>query len=841
MRVEPIKELKKILATLVMLSIIFSALIMPAQSEQSDVVKTPTANFFAFSTSGAAPFDAAFMDSSTGNPTEWCWEFGDGATSTKQDPDHTYSEPGSYTVKLTVTNDAGSDEKTKAGYINVEESTKDTEKPVAGFDAYVTSGTAPFNVVFLDESKGEPTSWDWDFGDGATSTQRDPEHTYSEPGSYTVKLTATNDAGSDEKTKYDYITVEGPTTNTESKTDVEPTRDMESTKTTAEKPVAKFSATPKSGIRPLTVKFTDKSTRNPTEWYWDFGDGETSYEQNPTHTYSELGTYKAKLIVNNEVGESKKTVTVYVKAPKKPVAKFSATPKSGTGPLSVKFTDKSKGNPTDWYWDFGDGSTSDSANPVHEYSQAGTYTVSLTVANDVDSGKVTKTGYIKVKESTKDTQTSASKSVSLSYLQLAATSDPARPQGETTPGAVDSVKIVEAALAEAGYLDETYAYDGSYGTTTVQAYKNWQKDLGSSSKYCDGIPGKKDLTKLGNKYGFTVDTSTVSNSKSEPEKDTTKLDVPAAEFSASSKSGDTPLTVTFTDKSTGTPTSWKWTFGDGKTSTDKNPTHKYSEAGEYTVTLKAANDAGSNKTTKSKYIKVKDKVDISAKAYPEPGLSVFSASLNKSGKTIDVVYDLDSDFYSDSSTRTYFSIGYKFHNEQMSRAFKDQFVNINERKGRHVAQIPYPGAKFPAKVTIYTHYKIGDGNSPLGGGIEYYTQKLPMFAAPIGVSNHTVTDDDVLAQQLIIAAGEINLLLIPGSVVAKISTGKSLLDMGLRASAAFGYYEAFPDLSKDQYVETTTWCKNDRMYANIQIWQNKKSHDREIEPMYNSTGLVYIY
>lgn len=120
---------------------------------------------------------------------------------------------------------------------------------------------------------------------------------------------------------------------------------------------------------------------------------------------------------------------------------------------------------------------------------------------------------------------STSKSVSLYYLQLAATSDPARPQGGTTPGAVDSVKIVEAALVKAGLLaDNSYAKDGSSGTATIKAYKKWQKSIGSAEKYCDGIPGKKDLTKLGNKYGFTVDTSTPS----------TKLNVPLY------KQGDSP-------------------------------------------------------------------------------------------------------------------------------------------------------------------------------------------------------------------------------------------------------------------------------------------------------------
>jgi GH24 family phage-related lysozyme (muramidase) len=111
---------------------------------------------------------------------------------------------------------------------------------------------------------------------------------------------------------------------------------------------------------------------------------------------------------------------------------------------------------------------------------------------------------------------SASKSVSLSLLQQAAKADPGRPQGGTTPGATDSVKIVEAALAEEGLLDEKYAYDGSYGTTTIKAYKKWQESIGSAEIYCDGIPGKKDLTKLGEKYGFSMDLTGSPNPKSEP-------------------------------------------------------------------------------------------------------------------------------------------------------------------------------------------------------------------------------------------------------------------------------------------------------------------------------------
>lgn len=88
------------------------------------------------------------------------------------------------------------------------------------------------------------------------------------------------------------------------------------------------------------------------------------------------------------------------KATKAPVAAFSASPTSGSAPLKVQFTDKSKNSPTSWKWSFGDGTYSTAKNPVHKYSKAGKYTVSLTVKNSKGSNKITKYGYITVSSST---------------------------------------------------------------------------------------------------------------------------------------------------------------------------------------------------------------------------------------------------------------------------------------------------------------------------------------------------------------------------------------------------------------------------------------------------------
>lgn len=160
------------------------------------------ADFTGMPRSGPAPLTVTFTDLSTGNPTQWVWNFGDGATSTEQNPDHTYTAPGTYTVTLTVTNAGGSDPETKLNFITVSSLSLKAE-----FEAYPTSGDAPLTVQFTDLSTGNPTQWNWDFGDGSTSTDQNPEHTYTTPGTYTVTLAATNAGGSDPETKPNYITV----------------------------------------------------------------------------------------------------------------------------------------------------------------------------------------------------------------------------------------------------------------------------------------------------------------------------------------------------------------------------------------------------------------------------------------------------------------------------------------------------------------------------------------------------------------------------------------------------------------------------------------------------------
>jgi PKD repeat protein len=164
----------------------------------------PVAAFSASTTTGVAPLALNFINSSTGNVTSYKWTFGDGTTSTAQSPAHTYSAAGTYTVSLTATGPGGSNTQTRSNYISVSGT---ATAPVAAFTANKTSGTAPVAVQFTSTSKGTISSHAWKFGDGTTSTAQNPIKTYSVPGTYTVSLTVTGNAGSNTKTMTNYITV----------------------------------------------------------------------------------------------------------------------------------------------------------------------------------------------------------------------------------------------------------------------------------------------------------------------------------------------------------------------------------------------------------------------------------------------------------------------------------------------------------------------------------------------------------------------------------------------------------------------------------------------------------
>jgi PGF-pre-PGF domain-containing protein len=241
-----------------------------------------TANYTVSANNIFAGKNVTFVDYSV-NQTIELLDFGDSSpVSSTANVTHVYTAPGTYTANLTVTNDVSSDSMLQIITV-VEPAT-----PIANFTGNCTTGHQPLNVAFTDTSTGVRTSWAWDFGDGNTSQSQNPEHEYSAVGSYSVTLTVANEEGSNQTRKENYITV------------------------LPQPPSANFYSDVTSGNAPLKVQFCDTSTGAPGSWNWDFGDGSTSTEQNPLHTYYEAGTFNVNLVVGNAGGTSSKTASITV-------------------------------------------------------------------------------------------------------------------------------------------------------------------------------------------------------------------------------------------------------------------------------------------------------------------------------------------------------------------------------------------------------------------------------------------------------------------------------------------------------------------------------------------------
>ncbi len=321
---------------------------------------SPTAAF----TYGVDGLTVSFTDESTdedGTVVSWSWSFGDGGTSTARHPLHTYAAGGSFSVTLTVTDDEGG--------VDTETQTLSlvspgNQPPTADFLAVASNLSVTFTDLSSDDD-GSVVSWSWSFGDGTSSTAQNPVHGYTSAGDYPVTLTVTDNENAS-----------AFTTQTVSVTSVGNLA-----------PVADFSAVATG----LSVAFTDLSVDpdgSVISWYWRFGDGGVSFSRSPTHVYAEGGTYTVTLSVadNRTASDSEtKSVTVGTPGNQSPVAGFSAS----VTDLTVTFTDESAdedGSIVAWEWDFGDGGSSTAQNPAHTYGAAGTYDVTLTVADNQGAG-----------------------------------------------------------------------------------------------------------------------------------------------------------------------------------------------------------------------------------------------------------------------------------------------------------------------------------------------------------------------------------------------------------------------------------------------------------------------
>ncbi|MCL6584337.1 MAG: PKD domain-containing protein [bacterium] len=489
----------------------------------------PQARFTYSATSGCAPLSVQFTDSSLNNPTAWSWDFGDGsAISHEQNPSHTFSQPGTFTVSLTVTNAFG----TSAPYT---QTIQTSALPEADFSLNTSTGRGPLEVSFTDLSTNNPTSWEWDFGDGTSSTVRNPVHTYTQPGTYTVVLKAKNACGENVKTKAGVVSVQASSSNLRA--------------------AFTLAAGALEDCAPLQVTFQDQSTGDPVSWEWSFGDGNISTARNPVHTFQRSGFYDVSLKVKNAQGDEhtltqKKWIHVLIK----PLADFRADKNVICQGETVKFTDQSSGEPTMWRWNFGDGWISSKQNPEHKYEKPGLYMVRLIATNKCGYSLEQKRNFIEVRAPEVDFTTQQTGNCSQLTIQFTAKS----PQGE-----------IENCRWNFG--------DSSQGG-------------GSSNQpnptYVYSRPGIYTVT-------LTADTPCGRATKT---KQIAVSGVPFASFAPSANPGTVNQTIKFTDQSTGGPTSWEWDFGDADhgTSTQQNPTYRFKQPGEYRVSLKVSNHCGSH-------------------------------------------------------------------------------------------------------------------------------------------------------------------------------------------------------------------------------------------------------
>lgn len=525
----------------------------------------------------------------TGGPYTFFWNFGDGATSTDENPFHIFATAGTYNVTLALTSPTNC---TGTSTTNVVV----PAKPVADFTA--TPACPGADVTFTNNSTNA-TTYEWSFGDGATSTVANPTHAYTVAGTYTVTLRAISTANCDDV--------------------------ISRSVTVSPRPSVDFAAT--SACPDSLVTFTNLSTVSSgtiTTYAWNFGDGNISSLANPTHAYTAAGTYEVTLVATTNIGcqdSIKRNVTVYAA----PVAGFTANAPVCDDSLVV-FTNTSSitTGTLSYVWNFGDGNTSTNINPTHTYAGPGTYTVTLAVASN--NGCVD-TATLSIVVNPRPT---ASFTASATTICLGDTID-FTSTGTTGAGVITGWDFGDGnqALIE----DTSYVYtttgtfkvtllvadplSGCFDTTSVLITVNEEPTAAFTfSDVCDGtavnftnqstipVGTLSHLWNFGDgntstninpshTYGapgtYSVLLTVTSNNGCEDTltQQVTVFPEPTASFTLNSETACDRDTVFLTNTSVtvGSDIEYTWNFGDGNTSNDVSPTYVYGGPGIYTITL----------------------------------------------------------------------------------------------------------------------------------------------------------------------------------------------------------------------------------------------------------------
>jgi gliding motility-associated-like protein len=594
------------------------------KTQTVSVLSGPTIDFTADTTKACKPpFTVNFQ--TTGSAATYAWAFGDGSGSTQQNPTHTYTSSGSFTVTLKAQNALGCETS-----IFKPDLVKILPPTLSITNVPVTNGCTPYSffpVASINATEGVQ-SYFWDFGNGYTSTDPAPGYTYTTPGNYTIKLRVQTNGGCVDSVVYPNAVR------------INPGVDLD------------FTASPVNPCVDQLVFFSLSTTSTPTSIVWYFGDGDSSTVISPSHPYKNVDQYNVTVKIKYGDCESKLTKDKYINV-QPPEALFTATRDCNNKRL-INFKNESlgTGNIT---WNFGDGGTSTLSDPTHLYAADGNYTVQLVV----DNGNCTDTLEKVVEVSTAPidfiSQNTVCKGDSFILKALVPNTVSVREYhwdvlGSGRPthiGTADSVswtvysagtydvrlKIIatdncEETVTKNGYItvygptadfisdqpggceNVLINFNDSSTTDGTHPIINWIWNFGDASPAVSGNPASHNYPNEGS-YAVTL---TVTDSYGCEDVRTKTNYIRVTNGKAMFFSADTlscgGVNVAFSDTSNGVISDWIWDFGDGASSSGvQHPAHTYADTGYYTITLKIIEISGCiDSISKTNYITIKNPV-----------------------------------------------------------------------------------------------------------------------------------------------------------------------------------------------------------------------------------------
>jgi PKD repeat protein len=495
----------------------------------------PTAAFTSSVTGSTVGFDGRGSTDSDGTIAGYAWDFGDGSTGTGAQPSHTYAAPGTFQVKLTVTDDrSGTNAVTQSVTI------VPNQPPVAAFTVTADHLALAVDGATSTDPDGTIAGYAWDFGDGSTGTGPTASHTYGAAGTFQVKLTVTDNAGGT-TTLTQPVTVTAPPPN--------------------KAPTASFT----SAVTDLAATVDGTGSADPdgtiAAYAWDFGDGSTGTGVTASRTYAAAGTYTVMLTVTDDNGataQTSRSVTVTAPPPPNqvPEAAFTATPTNLAVAFDGSTSKDSDGSIAAYAWEFGDGTTGTGATPAHTYAGAGPYQVKLTVTDNAGATAAT-AATVTVAAAPAANQAPVAAFTS-SGAGLAATFDGS---GSSDPdGSI------------AGYAWDFG--DGTTGTGTTPTHP-----------YATADTYQVKLTVTDNKGASTSVTKPVTVAQGQNQ-------APTAAFTSSVNNLGATFDGSGSADPDGTIASYAWDFGDGTTGAGVKPAHTYGAGGTFPVTLTVTDNGG---------------------------------------------------------------------------------------------------------------------------------------------------------------------------------------------------------------------------------------------------------